>query len=103
MTHAGTDKPRLKSASGMTIELTIQCSDEKVADALNQALMPDNRYFPNDQRFRATKEGSLLRFNVASPRGRPVVSTVRSIISDARLFRDIWVEAKTRGLGSAPQ
>ncbi len=81
----------------------IECADEAVADALNQALMPDNRYFPKDQRFRASKEGSTIRFEVDSPRARPVISTVSSIISDARLFRDVWVEAKTRGLGNAAQ
>jgi hypothetical protein len=51
-----------------------------VAEALDEALMPDNRYFPKDQAFKASKEGS----------------------ADARLFRDVWLEAKTRGLGSAP-
>ncbi len=87
----------------MTVELSIECGDELVAEALDEALMPDNRYFPKDQSFEASKEGSVLRFEVSSPRARPVVGTVTSIISDARLFRDVWLEAKTRGLGSAPQ
>jgi len=87
--------------AGLTIELSIACADEAVAAALNEALMPDNRYFPKDQRFRAAKDGSFIRFSVWSPRARPALSTVSSIISDARLFRDVWVEAKTRGLGSA--
>jgi len=81
----------------------IECGDEAVADALNEALMPDNRYFPKDQRFKASKEGSSIRFNVKSPRARPALSTVASIVSDARLFRDVWLEAKTRGLGNAAQ
>ncbi len=92
-----------KGSTGLTVELTIECSDETVADALNQALMPDNRYFPKDQRFEASKQGPVLRFDVSSPRARTVVSTVTSIISDSRLFRDIWLEAKTRGLGNAPR
>jgi hypothetical protein len=87
-------------AAGLTIELLIECVDETVAKALNEALMPDNRYFPKDQRFKASKEGSFIRFNVESPRPRPALSTVASIMSDARLFRDVWVEAKTRGLGN---
>jgi len=86
---------------GLSLELLIECADETVAAALNEALMPDNRYFPKDQRFQASKQGNLIRFNVASPRARPALSTVSSIISDAMLFRDVWVEAKTRGLGSA--
>ncbi len=74
-----------------------------MAESLNEVLMPDNRYFPKDQEFEASTEGPVLRFKVSSPRARPVVGTVSSIISDARLFRDIWLEAKTRGLGRAPQ
>ncbi|HYR03965.1 MAG TPA: hypothetical protein VEO75_01140 [Nitrososphaerales archaeon] len=98
MTTGGSRKPRPSSAStGVAIELSIECSDGRVAEALNQALMPDNRYFPKDQRFHASKEGSVIRFDVASPRARPVVSTVASIISDARLFRDVWLVAKTKG------
>jgi hypothetical protein len=90
--------------TGLTIELLIECSDGTVAAALNEALMPDNRYFPKDQRFQASKEGAIIRIDVGSPRVRPALSTVASIISDAKLFGDVWVEARTRGLGSsAPQ
>jgi hypothetical protein len=84
--------------AALTIELSIECRDEAVAEALDEALMPDNRYFPKDQKFRASREGGLIQFGVASPRARPALSTVTSIVSDVRLFRDIWVEAKTRGL-----
>jgi len=91
-------------AGGKTvIELLMECNDEAAAHALNEALMPDNRHFPRDQRFDASIEGSIIRFTIASPRARPALSTVASIISDARLFRDIWVEVKTRGLGNAAQ
>ena len=90
--------------TGLTIELLIECRDEAVATALNEALMPDNRYFPKDQRFQASREGPIICFKVGSPRARPALSTVSSIVSDAKLFGDVWVEAKTRGLGSpAPQ
>lgn len=86
--------------TALTIELLIECSDVAVAAALNEALMPDNRYFPKDQRFRASMEGAVVRFDVGSPRARPALSTVSSIISDAKLFGDVWVEARTRGLRS---
>lgn len=92
-----------KDRDGIYVELSIECTDEAVADSLSEALMPDNRYFPKDQKFESSKVGSLLRFEISSPRARPVVGTVTSIVSDTRLFRDIWLEAKTRGLGSAPQ
>ena len=104
MTSGTSPKGRMpNSAAGITIELSIDCSDEAAANALNEALMPDNRHFPRDQRFEASKDGSLIRFTVSSPRARPALSTVSSILSDAKLFRDIWVEVKTRGLGSAAQ
>ena len=61
--------------------------------------MPDNRYFPKDQRFKASREGRFLRFEVESPRTRPALSTVTSIVSDAKLFRDIWAESRTRSPG----
>jgi len=87
----------------MSIEVSLECADETAARALNEALMPDNRYFPKDQSFEALTRGSVFQLVVASPRARPVVSTVRSIIADAKLFRDLWIEARTRGLGNAPQ
>jgi hypothetical protein len=87
--------------TALRIELSIECRDEAVAEALEQALMPDNRYFPKDQQFGASRRGALVRFTVASPRARPALSTITSIVSDTRLFRDVWVEAKARGLGSA--
>ncbi len=94
---------RRRAAAGMTIELSIECGDDAMAESLGEVLMPDNRYFPKDQRFEASTEGPVLRFKVSSPRARPALSTVTSIISDSRLFRDIWLEARTRGLGRAPQ
>jgi hypothetical protein len=90
-----------EKATGLTIELLIECGDETVARALDEALMPDNRYFPKDQRFKASRERSFIRFSIESPRARPALSTVASIISDTKLFRDFWVEAKTLGLGNA--
>lgn len=95
------DVKGLASETALTIELLIECRDETVAAALNEALMPDNRYFPKDQRFKASKEGAFIRFTVGSPRARPALSTVASLISDAKLFSDLWVETETRGLGSA--
>ena len=97
MTGGGEGAPR----AGVTIHLEIECSDEEVAKALEQALMPDNRYFPKDQRFRCGREGSVISFEIGSPRVRPALTTVDSIVSDAKLFGDVWVEARTRGLGSS--
>jgi hypothetical protein len=97
--------PKTKAPeAGVAIELSIECADGEVATALDEALMPDNRYFPKDQRFRTSREGSVVRFEVWSPRVRPALTTATSLVSDAKLFADVWVEATTRGLGSgAPQ
>ena len=93
----GKDPLRKGGKASIAIELLIECRDEPAARALDEALMPDNRYFPKDQRFRAWKGGSSIRFSVESPRPRPALSTVAGILSDARLFRDVWVEARARG------
>lgn len=86
-------------APASMVELVIECADAATAEALGQALMPDNRYFPKDQRFDASRDGASLKFVVGSPRPRQALSTVASIVSDARLFRDIWVETKSACAG----
>ena len=66
-----------------------------VAKALDDVLMPDNRYFPKDQKFGASRKGPVLNFEVSSPRVRPALATVASLVSDSRLFRDVWVEVRS--------
>lgn len=88
-----------KAAMAPRFELSIECVDEEVAAALDQALMPDNRYFPKDQEFRASKEGQVIRYEVDSPRVRPALTTMTSLLGDTRLFSEVWIEAKTGGLG----
>ncbi len=63
---------------------------------MDDALRPDNRYFPKDQKFRSSRVGRLVRFEIGSPRVRPALATASSIISDTKLFGDVWVEAKVR-------
>ena len=91
--------PERKATIAPRFELSIECVDEEVAAALDQALMPDNRHFPKDQEFKASKEGPVIRFEVDSPRVRPALATITSLLGDTRLFGDVWVEAKTGGLG----
>lgn len=74
--------------------LEIECRDERIASDLDAALMPDNRYFPKDQSFKATRKGRLLTYTVGSPRMRPAVTTLKSIIADAKLFLEVWSQAK---------
>lgn len=88
-----------RGGGGVEVELAIECADDGTATALSATLMPDNRYFPKDQTFVSSLEGRTIRCVVRSPRTRPALSTVASIISDAKLFGDLWLEARTRGLG----
>ena len=87
----------MKAAQALQAELVIECADESVASALNDVLMPDNRYFPKDQRFEASKSAASITFKVSSPRVRPALSTLGSIVSDARLFRDVWAYSRATG------
>jgi hypothetical protein len=54
--------------------------------------MPDNRYFPHDQVFKARLHGSSLKFSIDSPRVRPALSTVSSILADSKLFCEMTAE-----------
>jgi hypothetical protein len=83
-------------SANLTLVLSIECIDRRVAEMLNGVLMPDNRYFPKDQRFTVARRGPRLRFIVSSPRARPALSTAASILSDASLFQDVWLETKAR-------
>lgn len=85
---------RTKTDGSVLLRLEIECRDEQVASALDSALMPDNRYFPKDQSFKASRRGNVLSFTVGSPRVRPAVTTVKSIIADARLFAEVWSQTK---------
>jgi hypothetical protein len=74
------------------VELTIVCEGAPVAAMLNEVLLPDNRYFPSDQVFRTRLEGASLKFSIGSPRVRPALSTVSSILSDSKLFCEVHEE-----------
>jgi hypothetical protein len=75
----------------LTAVLRIECRDGQTAKALSGVLMPDNRYFPKDQAFRAHRDGRTVSFEIESQRVRPALSTIASIVSDTKLFRDLWV------------
>lgn len=86
-------RPRYRSQGpDVAIELEIECDSERTAAALNDVLMPDNRYFPKDQRFKAERKDALVSYAVLSPRLRPAITTVESILSDSKLFSEIWTE-----------
>ena len=55
--------------AGLSLELVIECADETVATALNEALMPDNRYFPKDQRFHGLEAGEPRPLQRRLPQG----------------------------------
>jgi hypothetical protein len=88
--------PKANAKKNLTLELSIECADGNIAEMLNEVLMPDNRYFPKDQEFAVLRRGNVLTFRVASPRARPALSTASSVLSDAKLFQDVWLQTKQR-------
>jgi len=74
----------------LELELTVECEDERTAMSLDQALAPDNRYFPKDMKFGMSRRGRALKFAISSPRLRPGLSTLTGLVEDVRLFGEIW-------------
>ena len=73
------------------VRLTMECRDDKTANKLMTVLSPDNRAFPNDQRFSSERIGSKLVFQAESERPLSVVTTIESLLSDIGLFQEIWL------------
>ncbi len=83
-------------AGSLEIIVRIECRDERVAEALEQVLLPDNRYFPKDQVFESRRVRSNLEFKVRSPRLKPAIGTVNSLVGDAKLFEETWLGSGAR-------
>jgi hypothetical protein len=78
----------------VVFDLLIRCVDERTAQSLELVLYPDNRIFPKDQRFNFIRDGKTLRFNIESPRIMPALSSLESLLSDAKLFQEVWSLSK---------
>ena len=74
----------------LTVEITFECIGEREAASLEAALSPDNKSIPKDQRFSSERSGSVLTFRMSSPRAAGCISSALSLLSDAKLFQDVW-------------
>ena len=77
--------------------LRVTCGGASTAKKLAAVLAPDNRAVPSDQRFAMKAESGVLTFSVESERARSGFNTVRSVLRDAELFREIWLISSGKG------
>lgn len=74
----------------LTIELVFECVGAREARSLEATLSPDNRGLPKDQELVVSRRGRKLFFTIKSQRSSSAVSSALSILSDAKLFQDVW-------------
>ena len=74
----------------LTVEIVLDCTGEREARSLKATLSPDNKSVPKDQRLTVERRGRTLRFVIESPRPASCLSSAQSLLSDAKLFQDIW-------------
>jgi len=77
----------------LTIEIAIECLGEREAASLEAALTPDNHPLPKRQRFSSTRIDSVLSFRITSDRQSSCISSAISLLTDARLFDEVWSAA----------
>jgi hypothetical protein len=79
----------------LALELTLSCTNEEQARSLKAVLAPDNKNFPKDQSFVEEVDGSQLRFLITSERASGCISSALGILTDAKLFQDVWEMTKS--------
>jgi hypothetical protein len=77
----------------LTVEVIFECAGAKEASSLRATLSPDNKTVPKDQKLTVEQRGRNLRFVVESPRPAAGLSSALSLLSDARLFQEVWTLA----------
>ena len=77
----------------LTVEIVFECAGEREARSLRTTLSPDNKSVPKDQRLTVEQIGSTLRFFIESARPAAGLSSALSLLSDAKLFQEIWTLA----------
>jgi hypothetical protein len=77
--------------------LTVVCESASTAKKLAAVLAPDNRTVPPDQRIAMSVESRTVTLNVESERARSGFNTVRSVLRDIALFREIWLISRESG------
>jgi hypothetical protein len=76
--------------------LRIRCSNASTAKKLAGVLSPDNRAIPSDQKFSMATDSRVLTVRVESERLPSAFNTVRSVLRDTALFREIWLISRAR-------
>jgi Transcription factor Pcc1 len=74
-----------------TFKLTLKCADARTAKTLEAVLAPDNRPLPRGLRFAEKRTGRSLAFEASSQNHRSAHAAVESVLSDARLFQEVWL------------
>ncbi len=77
--------------------LRVRCRNAATAKKLAAVLAPDNRGVPGDQRFAMSVRSDTLGFRVESERTSSGFNTVRGVLRDVALFREIWLISRGKG------
>ena len=77
--------------------LVVRCRDASTAKSLAAVLSPDNKAVPSDQLFSMKVLSKSVTLRVESERARSGFNTVRSVLKDAALFREIWLISSEKG------
>jgi hypothetical protein len=74
----------------ITIEVVFECLGEREAASLEAALSPDNHPLPKGQQLSCERDGSVLSFKISSPTASGCISSALSLLTDAKLFAEVW-------------
>lgn len=74
----------------LTIEIVFECAGEEEAASLEAALAPDNHPLPRGQELSSRRDGNELSFRITSPKTSSCISSAQSLLTDAKLFSEIW-------------
>jgi len=77
----------------VTVELIFDCAGEREARSLESTLSPDNKSAPKDQELVVERRGRSLHFIIESPRPAAGLVSALSLLSDAKLFQEVWMLA----------
>jgi hypothetical protein len=73
------------------MNLSVRCIDSKTASSLAKVLTPDNRGFSKELTFVMRRKGPTLSFEVQARSVSQCISTIESVLSDVKLFQEVWV------------
>ena len=77
--------------------LRVGCRNSATAKKLAAVLAPDNKAVPSDQDFSMRVSKSSVAVEVETDNFRSGFNTVRSVLRDVALFREIWLISRERG------